>query len=392
MRGLTWKHDRGLAPLLATARWFGENNPGAAIEWEARSLQEFGEASVQNIADGYDLVVIDHPFMGQVARGMSFLPLDEHFTAAQLQELERDTVGQSYRSYYFEGHQWALPIDAAAQVAGYRADLLQAHGFNVPQTWGDVLDLAKFRRGFVTPALSPLDSLMCFFSLCANLGEPPFTGDEAVVSEEIGEQALDRLQMLAESAAEGALSANPIAIWERMASSDEIAYCPLAFGYSNYARNGYRPKLVSFGPVPSSGHGPVGATLGGAGLAISRHCSHRDVALQYGLWLAGEKCQRGLYVESGGQPASKAAWLDSRANELTNRYFAATLPVLENAWLRPRFIGFERFQLHALNITAGFLVNPKSPAETLRKLNQLYRSALAETKSTIGGLDMISKS
>src|SRR5438270_910803 len=383
LRGLTWKHDRGLAPLLATAQYFSEQHPEVTIQWETRSLQEFGEASIQTIATRYDLVVIDHPFMGQVAREKCFLALDKYFSPAQLDELKRDSVGPSYVSYCFDDHLWALPIDAASQVAGYRADLLQANGFKVPQTWEDVLDLAKFRRGFVTPALSPLDSLMCFFTMCANLGEPPFKQDDKVVSREIGEQVLERLRVLAEHAADGALSANPIAIWERMSSSDDIAYCPLAFGYSNYARNGYRSKLISFALIPSSGHGPVGATLGGAGLAISQNCKHRDIALNYAFWMAGKNCQRTVYVDSGGQPASKTAWLDGHANEVTNGYFAATLPVLENAWLRPRFAGFEDFQVEALRAVSQFLKIEKSCRETLARLDELYGNVLAGNEKLV---------
>ena len=381
LRGITWKHDRGLAPLLATAKDFCGRHAGLTIEWEARSLQEFGEGTVQVLADNYDLVIIDHPYMGQVAQEGCFLPLDQHFTEPQLRELERDSVGASYRSYYFEGHQWALPVDAAAQVAGYRADLLEANGFKVPQTWEEVLSLAKFRRGFVSPALSPLDSLMCFFTLCANLGEPPFHGSEQVVGTEIGQQALERLRILSEHSFEGALAANPIAIWERMSSSDDIAYCPLAFGYSNYARLGYRSKLVSFAPIPSSGRGPVGATLGGAGVAVSASCRHLDLTLEYVSWITGKECQRTLYVESGGQPASKAAWLDPHANELTNSYFAVTLPVLENAWLRPRFSGFEYFQIKALTIVGRFLGAQISSRETLNQLDELYRQALTNEES-----------
>src|SRR3954468_9885039 len=284
LRGLTWKHGRGLAPLLATAKHFCETHPEVSIEWETRTLQEFGEASIQTVANRYDLIVIDHPYMGQVAREKCFLALDKNFSPARLDELKRDSVGPSYVSYCFDDHLWALPIDAASQVAGYRADLLQANGFKVPHTWDDVLDLAKFRRGFVTPALSPLDSLMCFFTFCANLGEPPFTSEDKVVPKTIGQEALERLRVLAGHSGNGALSANPIAIWERMSSSDEIAYCPLAFGYSNYARKGYRAKLVSFGSIPSAGRGPLGATLGGAGLAISDNCKHRDIALDYAWW------------------------------------------------------------------------------------------------------------
>jgi multiple sugar transport system substrate-binding protein len=271
-------------------------------------------------------------------------------------------------------------VDAAAQVAGYRADLVEANGFKVPQTWEEVSELAKFRRGFVSPALSPLDSLMCFFTLCANLGEPPFTSTDKPFDNEIAEQALERLRLLAENSFEGALSANPIAIWEMMSSSNDIAYCPLAFGYSNYARLGYRSKLVTFAPIPSSGGGPVGATLGGAGISISASCRLPELALEYVSWITGKDCQRTLYVESGGQPASKAAWLNAHANELANGYFAATFPVLENAWLRPRFAGFENFQVKALTVVSQFLRTDLSCRETLNQLDELYRIAITNMK------------
>jgi multiple sugar transport system substrate-binding protein len=218
---------------------------------------------------------------------------------------------------------------------------------------------------------------MCFFTLCANLGEAPFTRTEQVVGKQIGEQSLERLRVLAENSFDGALSANLIAIWERMSCSDEIAYCPLGFGYSNYARNGYRPKSVSFCTIPSSGRGPVGATLGGAGLSISASCSHLDFALDYAFWIAGAECQRTLYVESGGQPASETAWRDAHANALTNGYFLSTLPVLENAWLRPRFAGFQYFQIEALTIVNQFLRGEISCRETLDQVDELYRNASA---------------
>jgi multiple sugar transport system substrate-binding protein len=168
-----------------------------------------------------------------------------------------------------------------------------------------------------------------------------------------------------------------------MSSSDDIAYCPLAFGYSNYARKDYRSKLISFCCIPSSGHGPVGGTLGGAGLAISKKCKHLDVALEYSLWLAREECQRTLYVESGGQPASKTAWQDPHANQITNGYFVATLPVLENAWLRPRFAGFEDFQVDALATTSEFVTGNKSRHETLDALDDLYVNSLATNERLV---------
>ena len=38
-------------------------------EWDRRSLYEFGEAPLDAVLADYDLVVFDHPFIGEIARG-----------------------------------------------------------------------------------------------------------------------------------------------------------------------------------------------------------------------------------------------------------------------------------------------------------------------------------
>jgi multiple sugar transport system substrate-binding protein len=68
LRGMTWNHDRGLKPMLATAELFEKRNPGVSISWEARTLQEFADFPVDELAKRYDLIVLDHPHMGTAAR------------------------------------------------------------------------------------------------------------------------------------------------------------------------------------------------------------------------------------------------------------------------------------------------------------------------------------
>ena len=361
--------------MIATARLFTEDHPDVHIEWEARSLHEFGDASVKTFAERFDLIVLDHPFMGAVAQDRCLVALDEYVPQSTLETLQGESVGVSHQSYFYDGHQWALAIDAAAQVAGYRADLLDAAGVRVPETWEDVFEMAKIRPGFVSLPLFPLDSLMCFFTLCANAGHPPFSdAGNRVVNHEAGESALLRLKALAQSSAQDALEANPIAVWERMSTTHDVAYCPLAFGYSNYARTGYRPLLLSFANIPSSGAlGCVGATLGGAGIAVSKSCSNIQVAVQYATWVAGADCQRSLYVKSGGQPGNRQAWTDPEANALTNGFFQSTLPTVEKAFLRPRFAGFPKFQNAAFDVVWRFLNHNASPRATLSTLDELYR-------------------
>ncbi len=360
--------------MLATAAAFGTRHPGVTIHWQARSLHEFGDVSIASIAGQYDFIVIDHPFMGDVARDGYLLPLDEFVDRETLATLEEESAGLSHQSYFYGGHQWALAIDAASQVSGYRPDLLAEAGVQPPVTWAEVFEIARFRPGFVTPALLPLDSTMCFFSLCANAGWPCCTHPGgSLVDRAAGESSLENLRFLAAAAAPGALSANPIAIWERMSTTNEIGYCPLAFGYSNYARRGYREHLLSFANIPSI----AGATLGGAGIAITRRCTGIETAVAYAAWIAGSDCQRTTYVRSGGQPGNKRAWTDQESNTLTNSYFRSIMATIESAWLRPRFPGFVDFQTAAGHVVHAFLRGGRSSAATLDDLDELWKRASA---------------
>jgi multiple sugar transport system substrate-binding protein len=376
---MTWKHDRGFAPMLATAARFAETHPDVRIEWEARSLQGFADDPMRRLVDEYDLVVLDHPFMGTVASEGYLVPLDKYLAPEVLATLGSESVGASHKSYFYEGHQYALAIDAASQVAGYRPDLLRAAGVAVPKSWNDVFELAKIRPGFVTTPLLAVDSMCSFLTLCANAGEPAFTaGSSKVVSDGAGEAALRRLKELKDCGPSEALEWNPIAVWEKMSTTDEIGYSPLAFGYSNYARPGYRTSIIHYTNIPAEGtRGPVGALLGGAGLGISSRCKEISMAVEYATWAASAACQRTLYFQAGGQPGNRKAWTDPAVNGASNDFFAATLPTLEQAYVRPRFPGFVEFQTEASLMISDFLYGKLDSTTTLRRLNDLYRSRVA---------------
>ena len=377
LRGMTWKHDRGLAPMLATAARWTQTHPDVRIEWGARSLQGFADHPIRDLAEEFDLLVLDHPFMGTVAKGGYLVPLDNHISAEILSGLRSESVGASHESYFYQGHQWALAIDAAAQVAGYRPDLLASSRMKVPSTWDEVSELARLRNGFVTTPLLPVDSFCSFLTLCTSFGETPFAaGAKTLIGKDTGESALRQLKALGDFSIKEAHEMNPIAVWEKMSTTDEIAYCPVAFGYSNYARPGYRRAPIHFTNIPSRPpRGPVGSVLGGAGLAISARCKELSAAVEYALWVASAECQKTIYVHSGGQPGNRKAWIDPAINEMSNHFFEATLPTLEQAFLRPRFAGFVEFQTQASLLVSDFLHGKLGSAATLNSLDECFRKA-----------------
>jgi multiple sugar transport system substrate-binding protein len=367
LTGITWNHTRGYLPMVATAQRFSEVHPDVSITWHKRSLQQFADAPLANLAARFDLLVIDHPSIGEAAHENLLLPLDEHLPTAFLADQATNSAGGSHASYAWEGHPYALAIDAATPICGFRPDILTRANAEPPQTWDDLLALA--RRGLVTAPAIPIDSLMNLFMLANALGAEPFTDSGEVISSWEGAEALRLLRELVQLSAPGSLEQNPIRTWQLLADSDSVAHCPFAYGYSNYSRPGYVAHPLSVGGLVTLNGVRLRSTLGGAGLAISRACAHRDIALAYAQFVADPLTQRTLYFSSGGQPGHRAAWLDPAANAATNNFFANTLPTLDTAWVRPRFPGFIAFQDAASNLVHHYLVHGGSEAEVLTRMN-----------------------
>src|ERR1700712_548576 len=118
LTGITWNHTRGLLPMLATAQLFEETHPGVSIQWQKRSLQAFADAPLAQLAQSFDLMVIDHPSIGEAATHNLLIPLDEHLPTDFLADQAANSVGRSHPSYLYNGRQWALAIDAATPIGG----------------------------------------------------------------------------------------------------------------------------------------------------------------------------------------------------------------------------------------------------------------------------------
>jgi multiple sugar transport system substrate-binding protein len=374
LKGITWNHSRGFVPMTATAQRFSELNPSVTITWEKRSLQQFADLSIQQLAERYDLLVIDHPWAGFAAKTKSILPFDEYLPKEFLTDQATNTVGHSYESYNYNGRQWALAIDAATPVAASRPDLLEKHSIALPKTYDDLLRLAK--KGLVAFPAIPIDSLMTFYTFCCSLGEDPCQQHDEVISETTGIKALQMYRELASYIKPACFDRNPIQTYEAMTLEDDIAYCPFAYGYSNYSRNGYARKLLHFHDmITLDGKTNLRSSLGGTGLAVSSNCKNVEIAMQYAAYVASDYCQRRLYTDNGGQPGHLSAWTDEENNEKTHNYFHNTLPALHRAYLRPRYFGHMFFQDHAGDVVRNYLMQGGGEKNILSQLNDLYQQS-----------------
>jgi multiple sugar transport system substrate-binding protein len=375
LKGLTWGHPRGYAPLLGGAPEYEKQHPQIKLHWDRRTLREFGEAPIEQYLDRYDLLIVDHPFVGFAAAHGALVDLASSISEAEKHRFAADSVGPSWESYWYGGGLWALPIDAATQVASYRPDLLLALSPAVPDTLDGVLELGKKARKagkcIVVPAC-PTDAISLFFTLSANLGYPIPEDRELFVDDSVATEVLDRLHALIALAHPKSVEWNPIQVYDFMISSSDAVYCPYGFGYSNYSRVGNSVRL-KFTNAPAAGQrGCAGTMLGGTGVAISKQSAHPSEAIAYAKWLVSPEHQRGTYFREGGQPASLAAWTDSSVNATADGFFSGTLQTLQTAYLRPRFDGFVRF-FEAAGIEINHCLRGEvKDAALIRWLNDRY--------------------
>jgi multiple sugar transport system substrate-binding protein len=344
LRGLTWDHPRGLDSVRGAAAAYEQLHPQIRVEWEARSLQGFADQPLDVLVRTYDLLVIDHPHIPHAAANGLLATLDGRGHDDELAELAIHAIGPSHGTYANGNRQYGLAIDAAAQVGVYRPDLLPVP----PATWPEVLELARTGR-VVWPA-KPVDAISSFLTLAANRGAP--VALNGFVNRDAGEAILEDLHHLAELVDPACLDENPIQAAERLATDDRSCYAPLAFGYTNYGRAGFRRHRLAYIDMPTGPGGVSGSCLGGAGIAVSAFTPHPEAAVAHAFWLASGDVQRGVYFAAGGQPAHVAAWDDDALDAESLGFFRGTRRTLEGAWVRPRFDGWLRVQDEV-----GILVN-----------------------------------
>jgi len=373
LKGITWGHSRGFTPLAAAAQRWSELFPDVVIRWEKRSLQQFADYPIEKLTEEYDLLIIDHPWVGRAATLNCVLPLDAHLPEAFMKEQAEGSVGYSYPSYHYGGHQWALAIDAAAPVASCRADLLQAAGLRVPETWEEVLDIA--RRGRLAVPAIPIDLLMNFYMFCIAHGTRPFQQDGEVVDGATARAALETMRELYSLIDEKFFRANPIAVAEYMTTTDSYWYCPFAYGYSNYSRDGYARRRLVYADLVRFGKGRLRSTIGGTGLAVSVYSRWPAEALAFAEWVVSPEVQSTFYIEHGGQPGHRLAWTNDRANRLTHNYFYTVLPAMERGYMRPRYDGYLHFQDHAGDPVQECMLGRLSADRAIDKMNELYRAS-----------------
>lgn len=364
--GLTWDHPRGYDALAAAARASSVESD-LDLSWAKQPLEGFESRPIAETLRDYDLVVLDHPHLGDAIDSGQITPLESVFERGEIEAWRGRTIGAAMASYQVGASSYALPLDVAAQVvASNPARLAQ-----LPDTWDDVLSIAG--RLPVALSLAGPHALLTFFSLCLSLGAEP--GGRNLVPDAEATEALRIMQFLYAARPIGSERANPIELLDAMSCNEDLALVPLVFGYVTYADPG-RDWPIRFSAAPRFGSGRRGSVLGGTGIGVSARTSVSVPLLDHLRWLMREDTQAGFIPAHSGQPSARAAWLDAEVNWTVGNFYVETLATVETAWVRPRFAGYVTFQNAAADRLRAWLHEGSVPATFLKAMRALWIAAL----------------
>lgn len=362
--GLTWGHPRGRDPLRAAADIFASTSMDT-LTWDEHPLAGFEAAPIRDSARSYDLLVIDHPHLGEAVEQGCLRSWDdvlgERFASVGD---AASFVGPSWDSYTRDGALWALPLDAATQTSVVRQDVAQ-----VPSTWADVTDFATEIPSIL--CLGGPHALLMAYSVGLSHGIQP--DPRGRLASDQWEFLLDTLRDLA-SRCVPEFDSNPIQVLERIRDRGDAVYCPLLYQYVNYSLPESSPRL-RFHDAPAGPTGIRGSVVGGTGLALSRRCEPTDALLDHVVWLVSEGAQNAFVPAHNGQPARRSAWESPRLAERTLDFFTGTLATMTGSWVRPRHAGFPTAQNAASALIRDTCSGVTRVSSAARMINDILENA-----------------
>lgn len=373
LRGLTWDHPRAFDGLFAETKRFNALDNGVSIEWDIHSLRGFEATPIAETAAEYDLIILDHPFMGDAKESEALVDLQAHLEPEVLDSLRTSFVGRSFESYEYGGGLWALPIDAASQAVVYRPDLLDGPA---PRSFAEVTELG--RQGGLGLSLANPHAFMAYLGIAASLGADISGTAARLLPEDVALQTLSILRQWVRHVPEAAFDWSSIGLLEAMATSDTVTYCPMVFSFNTYAQtpaSGRRQLRYADIPAASGTLMRQRPVLGGTGLAVSASSNSITAAIDVVLHFVGEDAQRRM-ASQGGQAAHRTVWSASAVPTINGTFFLDCAPAQTGAVLRPRWPNYIKFQNAAGQLLKDDLTLQSRPArQTVEDMEDMFQSA-----------------
>jgi multiple sugar transport system substrate-binding protein len=349
LRGMTWDHPRAYLALEA----FDATRTAPHVAWDRQSLADFEAHPIDELAQRYDFMIVDHPGLGAAVGAGALAAYEDVFAADELRHWVEGAVGASGASYQLGGRTWALPIDAAAQVAVRRPEVPAV------RRWEDVHALAAEHP--VTLCLAGPHAGLMLLAMCS---DKPSSDSGQLLDPHTAEAAVELLRAVFRAGTRDVL--DPIGVHELLAAGDGATWCPLAYGYVSYA------DRLAWSDAPTwRGTRPL-SVLGGTGLALAARSADSAAVHTWVPAFLADDVQADLVPRSGGQPATRAVWGSAEP------FYADTVGTLEAAWVRPRLRGWIALQDHLSELVREAIVEDRDAATAIADVNHRYAALRRE--------------
>lgn len=355
LRGLTWDHPRGYRPLEAYS------HPDVEVVWERQPLSGFESTPLVELADRYDLLVIDHPGVGAAVAAGAVLPVEDVFAPDDLALWESRAVEPTWASYQLAGHGWALPLDAATQACVYRPDRIPTP----PESWSEVLQMSQV----VLCVAGPHAGLMLLGLAGDRCAEDAPVAGGRLLDRARAVEAVELLRAVWARSEQAFAHLDPIGVHELL-SEGGADCCPLVYSYASYGHTLAWSAAPRLWADDALGNG----TLGGTGLAVTPRAYSKVLAVtKYVRGLLDVRTQLEVVSAVGGQSATAAVWESADVDRAWNGHYSATLQTLRTSYTRPRFDGWIGFQDELSERVRELLGNDADPAAAIDQLEHDYR-------------------
>ena len=221
------------------------------------------------------------------------------------------------------GSLFGIPFGSETSILGYRRDIFEKHGLEVPETYGDLLDIAcripelePGMGGLASRAASGHHASHAFLLHLAPLGGRIFDDKwQPIVNNEAGVEAAQALKTIVDCGAEGAKTFGFAEAGASFLQGNSAMFLDSTV-FAGQVNNPEKSRVV--GKVGWALH-PMGvrrgSQTGGFGIGIPSNAQNKEAAFLLMQWLTSKEADKAIAI-AGGNPSRFSSHSDPEVLEV----------------------------------------------------------------------------